>query len=313
MGRSAAYTYSKYGNETTFSTLASSLTRVFGLEQKITNVGINQNQFNVTDLNSNTVQKFGYGNFEGTFDVDFILSNPWFLDLIFGTPAVTGAGPYTYTYPTTIPKAVTSFSAEIGSTLESANVQRQALGAIVNNLRMGARLNEAVRCTLSNKYAKENTPGTTIDSNPPTDSLQFPFTFEHASIELPSGSVLAEVQSFELAVNPNQNFIYGMNSKNPVGAWRGLTEITGRVNLTTKDATWLTNVLARSEQATVKFVFDNGQASTSQKKLTMAFNGVGLNTHSISYNPNELILQDVPLVMRNVNSIVAINNISSAP
>lgn len=313
MGRSGAYTYLDYGNESTFSTLAGALTRVFGMEQKITNVGLNQNMVNVTDLNSNTVKAFAYGQFEGSFDVDFILSNPWFLDLIFGTPTVTGTGPYTYTYPTTIPKTVTSFSAEIGSVLETASVQRQLLGAVVGSLRMSSRVNELVRCTLSNKYAKENTPGSTINNSPPTDSLSFPYTFEYAQISLPSGTPLAEVQAFELSVNPNISYVYGQNSKNPVSAWRGLTEITGRFNLTAKDATWITNVLARAEQATVQFVFDNGLAGTNSKKLTLTFNGVGLNTHSIAYNPNELILEDIPLVMRGVNSIVAINNLSAAP
>lgn len=314
MGRSSAYVYLSYQDETAFLTPPASLTRVLGMEQKVTNVTPKMNLMSLQGLNSNVIQQFAWGQGEGTWDGEWVLSNPWFMNFICdkGSPFPSGStAPYTYSW-TGVSRAVTSFTAEIGFTAESANIQRQLLGSVLGSLRISSRVNEFVRCSANFKYGKENTPGTTINSSPPSDSLLYPYTFVQATLQIPNATTLAEVQSFELSINPNIQYIYGQNSQWPVGVYRGLTEITGRFSINTKDATWLTNVLARSEIATATMIFDNGLSGASQKKLTINLTGVGLDTESTAYNPNEIVAEDIPLTFRSMTA-TALNPVSVAP
>lgn len=319
MGRSGAFEYFAYKDETTFLTPPSPLTRVFGMEQKVSNVNVKQTLLELQELNSNTLAKFGFGEFVGSFDIDFVLSaSPWWLSLIFGDPSVTGTGPYTYKYASNgqVPKTAKSFTGELGSQLELANVQRQFLGCIIGNLRMSARLNDFVRCTASCGIGKEPTPGTTLNGSPPSDSSQHPFVYAEGRIEVPDATVLAEVQSYELNLNPNIHYTKGMNDVYPVGIWRGLMSMSGRFNLTGKDALWVTRALARQELATATFRFTNGQSGANERSLTMKFKDVGIDSHATGSNPNDLKLEDVPLVFRNLTSsdpIVVVNNTSAVP
>lgn len=287
------------------------------MEQKVTPIEIKQNMVELEDLNSNVTKQYAYNLTEGSYSVSFRPSNFWWLDLIFGAPSVAGTGPYTYTYAANgvIPKTVTSFASELGSALETANVVRNPLGNIIDTARLEARVGELCQGSISVKYAKELAPTTTLNSSPPTDSLLYPFSFVQAAIQIPDGTPIAEVQSFELTFNPNQKILPGMNNQYGVSAWRGKTSITGRFNVTAKDASLLNNVLNRTEGATLTIILDNGLAGTSQKTMKMPFVGVGYDSHSTGHTPNELILEDLPLVLRQPANagLVFTNNVSSAP
>lgn len=319
MGRSGAHEYFAYQDEATFLTPPATLARVFGMEQKVSNVNVKRTLLELQELNENTLAKFGYGEFVGTYDLDFVMTaGPWWLSLIFGDPAVSGVGPYTYKYASTgaVPKTAKSFTGENGFAGESANVQRQFLGSIIGSLRMGARLNDFIRCTASCGMGKEPTPGSTLIGSPPKDSTLHPFTYVEGKIEVPDATLLTEVQSFELNLNPNIQYAKGMNDEFAISTWRGLMSMTGRFNLTSKDAVWVTRALAAQELATATFKFSNGEAGASERSLTMKFKDVGIDSHQTGSNPNELKLEDVPLVFRNLVStdpIVVVNNTSAAP
>lgn len=318
MGRSGAFEYFAYKDEAAFLTPPSPLTRVFGMEQKVSNVNVKQTLIELQEMNSNTLAKFAFGEFVGSFDVDFVLSNPWWLSLMFGDPTVTGAGPYTYKWASNgqVPKSAKSFTGELGSQLEGANVQRQFLGSIIGTLRMGGRLNDLVRCTASCGIGKENPPGTTLNGSPPSDSLQYPFTYAEGKIEVPDATMLTEVQSFDINFNPNIQYVKGMGDIYAVSLWRGLMSMGGRFNLTGKDGLWVTRALARQELATATFRFTNGLTGANERSLVLKFKDVGIDSHATGSNPNDLKLEDVPLVFRNLASsdpIVAINNTSAVP
>lgn len=319
MGRGGPHEYFAYQDEATFLTPPGTLARVFGMGQEVSNINVKHTLLETEELNENTLAKFAYGEFIGSYDVNFRMSNPWFNSLLFGDPTVTGVGPYTYKWASNglVPKVAKSFTGESGFAGESANVQRQFLGSIIGNLRMGARLNDFVQCTTSCGIGKEPpTPGTTLIGSPPKDSLQHPFTFKHAKIEIPDASVLAEVQSFEMNFNPNIAYVKGMNDEYATSLFRGLMSMTGRFNLTGKDALWITRALARAELATASFYFSNGLTGVNERSLIYKFKDVGVDSHQTGSKPNEIKLEDVPLVFRNLQAtdpIVAVNNTSAAP
>ena len=107
MVRTGAHVYVKYGWEgDTYGVLDATgsgqvADKKFGLQDKMSSLTLTNNKVNLAKLNQNTVDKFAYGQQQGTASMSFTLSNPWVLGTILGAPTKAGSSPFTYTYPAT--------------------------------------------------------------------------------------------------------------------------------------------------------------------------------------------------------------------
>lgn len=330
MVRSAAYGYLKYGYETAFQTENASKTKVFGLEQKINGLQFMVNRINLAQLNSTELQSFAFGRNEGRMSVEFILSNPWWLDSIFhpftaitGNP--TGANPYTYTWSSSNSALATtgnknyagnSVSIDLGfqgETSSGVNLTRTALGGIVSQVAIRTTLNETVKCTADVVWGKENTIGTnTYDTNPPTDNINFPYTFVHGTIQTNQGGVIAQVQNVDLTLNANAELLWGIGSANAVSAFRKVFDITGKFNCAIIDAQHWNAVINRAEVANFTLVFDNGLGGASSRKITFTGSGVGFNDHNTDIVPVDPVFQDINFQIRSLQ-VQAVNSSATPP
>lgn len=313
MSVSGIYSYIEYGKQSSFTSALSvgAATRAFGMDQKVTSFTINENKFELGDLYTSTVQKFAYGNFEGQLGVEYTLSNPWGFDAIFAL-TTTGSGPYTQTYD--VSKTVNAYGAEIGiDTTTDRVIQLQQM--TIRDKTLSASLNEVVR--VRDNYIFGKTPataGTSLDSSVVTDDITYPYTFVQATLENPSGTPLAEVQSFELTMNPNIRQVYGPNSAYSTNAYKGKLELSGKFVITVVDNTWWNNVRARAEPTnnTLKMKFTNGLTSTNERSIAITLTGLGLGNLNMALDPNELVTEEIPFSARTAQ-VVAINNTSAAP
>ncbi len=311
MVRTGASAYSQYEKEVLYGVdPVGDRDLVFGLEEKISGWAKLNNQIMLSKFNQITVDQFAYGQNSGRYTIDYVLSNPWWLELIFGV-IDAGVGPFTHTY--TPNSTLSSFTHEIGMGLQGEDQVRTILGAVLNSATIRSSMNELVRCSAEVVYGKEAAVGTSLDSTPSIDDLNFPYTFVHGTIEKPNSTVLAEVQSIELTINQNAELLYGHGDADPVGAFKRRLDMSGRVNLSLVDATHLDDLNARAEVATMRLKFSNGLTDTAEKTIDFALTGIGFGEHGLgSVEPNEPIFEDLNYVARNV-SIVATNNIASAP
>ena len=171
MVRTGAHVYVKYGWEgTTYGVLGSGLTadKKFGLQDKMSSLTLTNNKVNLAKLNQNTVDKFAYGQQQGTASVSFTLSSPWIIGSILGTPTKAGTTPFTYTYPQTsgLPKTARTIQVEVGYDGLAADIVRTLKGGIVGSLSISASVGGLVDCSADITYGVETAPSTTLTAAP---------------------------------------------------------------------------------------------------------------------------------------------------
>lgn len=314
MSASGIYAYIEYGKQSNYTTPVSvgAATRAFGMDQKVTQISDDENMFTLHDLYNNEVVKYAFGNSTGTLGVEWTLSNPWWIDSVLTKTSTTGTGPYTHTYADD--KTVTAYTVEVGfDTTTDRVLQLQQLTA--NDITVSTAINDVAKVRGNFTWgATPTTAGTTLDASVVTDDITTPYTMVMATLENPSGTPLAEVQSMELTINPNISLVYGPNSSNSVNAYKGVIKLTGKFSATIRDNTWWNNVRARTEPTnnTLRMKFTNGLASTAERTMQFTLTGLGLDKLNMSLDPNELVVEEVPFTARSI-SVVAVNNTSTPP
>lgn len=278
--------------------------------------------------NNNAERVFGVGarnatatvnkQYGGTLTVSGVVSNAWWLLGAFGANAdggISGAWTHTYTEANTLPSFTTWLSHELGTT-DAGSI---LLGCRVNTLTISAAVNEPLRFSLEAMYRYE-TLGTTFVTH--VSDTEPVFTFAHGSIELPDGTDLAAVQSFELTVNNNLSTIYGVGSRFASDIVALQREYNFTMTVAFQDRTDLLTYFfngtgsatapdtgSGTEIATLELTFTNDEGDILDINLT----GVHLNEESLPQNVTEFVKEDVTGWARACTNIVYTNDIQLAP
>jgi len=340
MVRTGAFGYLQYGFEkpATFGTEALSLCTVFGLEQKITNLGLTNNRNVLQKLNQLEPDIYYYGATRGSLGVDFVLSNPWWLNSLFDTVVTTDDCPtccvneHVYTNTTKLRQPI---SIEVGTHQAApicmcpTGVIRRLTGGIVNSVALRSSIGEPIRASIDISYANETEACEVVDTTPATDTCNFPYTFAYGNLTTTAGT-LANLQSFDITINTNSDLLYTHNTSVACAAYRRLFEITGTFTATYVDPELLRDIYAQAhtgtacmaavgldcevtdfEQTTLTVVFDNNQSGANEKSITLTGTGVGFADHSVTLEPNEPIFETINWQVRTL-APVAINQTACA-
>ena len=316
--------YVQYGYESSYGGGASQ-TKAFGLEQKITGLRFTNNQIPVKELYSTEINMFAYGKEEGGATIEWVLSNPWFFDFIFANPESTGASPYQHkwssdpdwvgagAFDNTDVRDYKTAHVEFGFKGETANEVRNAKGVIAPSITLRTSVNETVKVTMPLIWSIEDAIGTSLDSTVASDDLQFPYTFVHATLELPNGTVIAQIQDFEITISPEGEQIWGVGSKNATAtSGKKILNITGTFKKAKVDKSALAKVVSREETATLEIILTNGLTSTSEKSITLLGTGVGISEHTSDVAPGEIVFENLTWQIRSL-LVTAVNNIETSP
>ena len=283
-----AEAYAQYGFESAFNTVQSNRNKVMGIEQKITGLTYNENMQTLSGLYEVEPSQFSFLATNGRYNVDFILSNPWFIQAIFDNATPENGG-FTFT-PTPRCKSI---SQEIGIKSDS-NVVRVATGVLMNSFSLRANVDDMVRMSAEMIYGKEEDLSSSINSSIAHDDQNFPYTFAHGTVKLPNTVELAEIQSVELTVNQNAELLKAVGKHNPVAGIRKRLDVTGRFNITLKDGVNYGYVKSRSQVATMELTFTNGLSGSAEKLIQFIGTGIGLSEHQVgSIEPHQTIFEDV--------------------
>jgi hypothetical protein len=258
------------------------------------------------------LQKGAWGKFEGDYSVECELSNPWFNDLVLGNASTSGAGPYTHTYDDS--KTVNAITTELGVDTSTDRVLRLQRST-VRELKITANLDETVKLNYDMQFGDTPTSAeTTLDASVVTDDQSTAYTFAAGAIlEYPSGTPLAEVQGFDMTMNPNIKMVYEPNSAKAVNAFKGKLDLTGNFSISVQNNTWWNNVRARAELAsTMRMKFTNGLSGTNERTIQYTFTGVLLGENTMSVPQDDLITESLPLRFRDVQAVCT-NNTAVPP
>lgn len=310
MVRTGAVAYFKYDYETTFGGDDATKTKTLGFDVRLTGFRSSNTLIALPALNDVNVAKFVYGSNKFSMGIDFAMSNPWWLEAVMGTRVTAGVSPFTHTY--TKSKTPKPIAFELGQGVETANEVRTGVGVVFNSATISSSIDNLVRVRGELLHGKELAIGTTLDSSPPSDDLDFPYTFVHGTFELPNGTVIAELQSEEITIGQNAVLLWEGGGANAVAAYRRLFEITGRFSASKKDKTQIQRVIDRVEVATCKLKFTNGLSGVNEKTIDFQGTGVGVSEHNVNIEPNEPIFDELVWQIRSLQ-VVATNNVATPP
>ena len=178
---------------------------------------------------------------------------------------------------------------------------------LLNQVGISTRVGDTVNVTANAISGKEGGIGTSLDASPGSDRTDFPYTFEYSTVEVPSGTAVGKIQNFSLDINPNYNLLYGLGNKDSVDAWKGAINYSGNIQIPKEDGDFLARVTGRSETATMKVKFTNGQTAANEKSITLTLAGVGFSEGSFGAKAVDLVQDTYNFTARSVTA-VAIND-----
>ena len=303
-GFSGANAQVSYGWETTFGTAVEG-TIPFGHAVKLSTL----------ERSNNTEINYGLGsvegcssvvkNYSGTFSVDFILGNAYWLRALTGVTATdSGSEPYVHTFIDAageLSANVQSITIEYGIELGTTDHSSQLRGCQVNSMTMSISQGEPVRITLEGSFVSETAgtdAGTLVN-----DTYSAPMTFAHGTLELPDSTELACVQSAEISITRNAQAETGLGSRYANAPFVTNTEIEITAELMFSDVTLYT-LFTTAEETTLTLVLNNGLADEDERELELSFGGVIPDSFSLPLDPNEAIKQTITLKARTITKAI---------
>lgn len=291
------FAYVNYGYEATFGSAASG-TRTFGHGNKIS-ISRNNNMERIFGLGARNATATVAKQYEGSASVEFILSNGSFWRAVLGAVADGGAAPYTHTY--TEADTLPSFSILTGTELGTNDEVTALLGCKANSMTLTTAVNELVKVTMDVIYKTETLATSGIGSQ--VAETEVPFTFAQGSVQLPSGSTIGNVQSFELTINNSADRVFGLGSRFLTSTTEKQREYNIRMTVAFSNVTdLLTKFYGASgaplagtpaAQATLVLTFTNGLTLGNERTFTITLANVYLNTETLPKDPTEIIKEDV--------------------
>ena len=278
--------------------------------------------------NNNAERVYGVGARNATATVnkqyseEFVISGSlsnayWLLGVLGVNNDAGSADAYTHTYTEAdiLPSFTTTTSFELGTTDFASDL----IGCVINQCTISAAINEALKFSLEGTYRYENL-GTAKTSD--LADVEPIFTFAHGSIEMPDGTTIAAVQSFELAIVNNAEAVYGVGSRFMTAVVAKNREYNFSMTAAFNDYTDLltyfmngTNTASApdagsgTEIATLELTFTNDDGDILDINLT----GVHLSEETLPQNPTEVVKEDVTGWARACTNIVYTNDIQTAP
>lgn len=308
-----------YGSES--GAVAGDTMIAFGNDQKLT-AERNMNTNPVYGLGSPYASKAYSGIFEGRLRVEFVLASTYFMELVMGKCSDAGSTPYTHTYADNTGYTATSCSIENGINLDTDSVFVY-LGCVVDSCEIVGRINEPVRVTLNFLYANETKATSGLDASPDTDTEEV-MVFSEGSLQIPSGTTIARVQSFTLRIVKNAQLIYGLGSRIASKAiWRNMIfEWDAEISYENADmiedlygqATGPLTATNPSGEASLILTFANGESGSDDRSLTITLDDTFVRSDTLPQNVAEHMVQTVNGFCINApTSIVGEDNTATSP
>jgi len=306
MVRGGQHAYVQWDLETTFKGGDATLTKVFGLNQKVT-IDRDNSAIALPALNQNEHDISVYLGDNKRLGLEYNFSDPWWLELLMGTAVEGGGGGPTFTHTYTPAKTPKSAAIEVGIATETASVVSEFEGVVMKSATISTTVDNIVSVNAELLAAEEKAIALTVEATPPADILQAPYTFAHAELEFPSGTTVAEVQSIDLTIDSGAELIRATNAFDFAAAFTKVFKYTGKFSGSMFDKTQIDRITGRADETTLVITFTDGTD-------IVVFTGTGVipKSHSYKIEAGEMVFEDVEFEILAM-SIVATNSETSPP
>lgn len=316
--------YARYGNESAFGTSPgdSALVNYFGHNVKFSRT-IKNNIERIPNLNTRNYTKFAAKKVEGSWSADFQVSNFYWMKNLLGSATDGGAGPYTHTYDET--NTPPSMTIQTSEDLDSDS-EVTMTGCSVDKFTMNMNVGEVITGKLEGPYIKEIND-TTLNANGNSSDSEEVFTFAHAVLELPTSTTMLEVQSMDMTVTNNVEYIWGLGSRFATQRAFKQRVYEFKINKIRElsadlqdklygSSTAMSNPNKPTDVATLNLSISNGLGTTSLRSFAMKVDSLQLDDITRALTPGEVTKEDATLFALNLNTsskAVYTNNTATNP
>ena len=314
--------YIQWDFETTYGTFATGTFKAFGLGPSIT-PSRTMNMVRVYGLGDVDAKDTVAGVFEGRLTVEFILASTYFMKAVMGK--VEDADDPTYghshTYADNTGFTTTSISIENGINLDTDSLFKY-LGCVVDRCTIRGTIGEPVTVTLELVYAEETKATTGLDATPATEA-EAPMVFSEGSVQLPSGTTLARVQSFELEIVRNAKLIAGLGDRCPSASVWGIREWNFTMDISYENASLVEDMYGQATgpltatnpagEASLVLAFSNGAATTARRSLIFTMATTHIVSDELPQKIEEHMVHSVTGWCEDYTSIIGIDNTATTP
>lgn len=304
----------------TFGTKSDTITNIFGINQKVTNLTLNTGRIDLNKIGQIEPTKFAYGQQGGNVSVGFVWDGEESYKIwasLYKTPSGTAAGwvfpagsstPFSHSTSPTAPHSLTT---QIQVNTSAAVLTRTLRGCIVNSLGISTSVGEVVNGTVDMTFAQESTAdvadaGAFVTQTGAGDQIGTPYTFAHGVLQTTTGdgaslATVAEVQDIDITFASNAELLWELGSHYGVSAFRKIFDISGRMRATFNDEKMLQYVIDQSiiGTETETIADDDGVGMTltftnGNRSITLEFGGVSFGDHSTTgIEPSEVIFEEI--------------------
>jgi hypothetical protein len=312
---SGIHTRMCFGWETTYGGGSTTFDKVFGLGQKVTTNTETQNAIRVYNIGDPEAKTTALGTFDISLSVETLLTNGWWLRAISGNTATVSGNDKIYVDSAAgkpVNKDVQSMEVRIGYD-NPVGFERRYKGVVMSTASLSCSVGEPVRLTFD-MFAKTEEISSTLTAE--VSEAEEPLHFGHGTLELPSGTTIAKVQSVDLTINRNPEPVRGLGSRFIQQVVNKLTEYELKANIVLQDTSIIEKLWGSSttpqntvnETASVKLVFDNGLTGASKRTLLLEFEGVRVNEVSQPLDVEGVVVQECTLFLRRWKKAVWTDN-----
>jgi len=243
--------------------------------------------------------------FAGSFSVEGLLSDPWFLIPLFGVYNPTAKTMYAVSGAMGSLTVVNSIINNRGATPVIHTFQ--LIGCVMTNCSISSAVNEIATCKMDYAYMNEGYNSITPYSQGAASSVSMPYTFAAGNLYWNGSSQpLAQVQSVELTINPNRDLIYGLGQRTAVNAVGKNIEYDINLSLVFEDPADMLRYFYTGQASGTTPVRGGAAGCLIESTLTLTFvncfggnsitfslTGIKINTDSLPQNPTEMIVENV--------------------
>lgn len=186
-----------------------SVPKNFGKDSTLTTFDGSRNAVELFDPNDREAAEFIEQEFSGSFTVDFVFSNPWWLRSVVDTPSTSGSGPYTHDFTGLEPSSIQLVT---GNTKSGEDYLMR--GGVVQSADISINVPGNIEVSLSGAYAS-------LDPTTPTTQetqvkLGFDvFTFTDGNLDI-GGTTQRLLQSIDISIENNTDMVLEVGSEEPV-------------------------------------------------------------------------------------------------
>ena len=309
-----------YGWETTFNS-AGTVNKQFSQGVRVNTYDIDNDAEHIYAIGSQDIQRSIAKTFKGSWGVEFIYSDPWWLRSILGGPPVTSSSaPYVHTWTEAnygISTTQTSLSIQYGFDL-TVDSDQTLTGCIANNCTISCNVGDPIKVSLDGWFSGIDKDTALLAKVAPVED---PVTFAAGTFEIPNATAITDVQSVELSWTRNNDPIYAIGSRYPQTNVPKTREWNISVSSTYEQDSDFWDVLIGATDGTTatptgfgnsELTFTNGEAGSATRSTVFLFGSTFPEKGSLPSSPEELVKTDLSFRARSLSSVIVSNATAAA-